>query len=218
MAITRAVLWDMDGTLVDSAEYHWQAWRDSMSRAGSPITHQQFLATFGQRNDSILRQWLGEKATSELIQHIGDAKEALYRQHVRERGISALPGALEWVNLLHRQGWRQAIASAAPRANIETILDVLHAGESFQTIVSAEDVHRGKPDPEVFLVAATKLGVAPEHCIVVEDAQHGIEAARSAGMKSIGVSQDGRLLPADVVVRSLELLDANVFDTLLQNS
>jgi hypothetical protein len=76
-------------------------------------------------------------------------------------------GALEWVNLLHRQGWGQAIASAAPRANIETILDVLQASRCFQAIVSADDVHRGKPDPEVFLIAATRLGVAPEHCIVV---------------------------------------------------
>ena len=99
MAMNRAVLWDMDGTLVDSAELHWQAWRDSMSREGFPVTHGQFLATFGQRNDSILRQWLGEKATPELIQRIGNAKEALYRQHVREHGIAPLPGALEWVNL-----------------------------------------------------------------------------------------------------------------------
>jgi beta-phosphoglucomutase len=217
MAMNRAVLWDMDGTLVDSAEYHWQAWRDSMSREGFPITHEQFMATFGQRNDSILRQWLGEKATSELIERIGDAKEALYRQHVREHGIAPLPGALKWVKLLHRRGWGQAIASAAPRANVETILDVLHASECFETIVSAEDVHRGKPDPEVFLVAATKLDVAPKHCIVVEDAEHGIEAARAAGMKSIGVSLNGKHLPADVVVRSLNLLDETAFDRLLGN-
>jgi beta-phosphoglucomutase-like phosphatase (HAD superfamily) len=69
----------------------------------------------------------------------------------------------------------------------------------------------------VFLIAATRLGVAPEHCIVVEDAQHGIEAARAAGMKSIGVNQNDKQLSADVVVRSLEFLDANVFDTLLRN-
>ena len=217
MAMNRAVLWDMDGTLVDSAEYHWQAWRDSMSHEGFPLTRGQFLATFGQRNDSILRQWLGEQATPESIQRIGNAKEALYRQHVREHGIAALPGALEWVGLLHRQGWGQAIASAAPRANIETILDVLHASECFEAIVSAEDVHRGKPDPAVFLAAADRLGVAPQHCIVVEDAQHGIEAARAAGMKSIGVNQNGQLLPANVVVRSLDLLEADAFNTLLQD-
>ena len=217
MAMNRAVLWDMDGTLVDSAEYHWQAWRDTMSREDFPVTHGQFLATFGQRNDSILRQWLGQKATPELILRIGKAKEELYRQHVREHGIAPLPGALEWVDLLYRQGWGQAIASAAPRANIETILDVLHASECFEAIVSAEDVHRGKPDPEVLLIAATKLGAAPKHCIVVEDAEHGIEAARAAGMKSIGVSQNGKHLPADMVVRSLDLLDTNAFDNLLQD-
>jgi HAD superfamily hydrolase (TIGR01509 family) len=217
MAMNRAVLWDMDGTLVDSAEYHWQAWRDTMSGEGFPVTHGQFLATFGQRNDSILRQWLGEKATPELVQRIGNTKETCYRQLVREQGIAPLPGALEWINLLHRQGWRQAIASAAPRANVETILDVLHASEVFEAIVSAEDVHRGKPDPEVFLIAATKQGIALKHCIVVEDAEHGIEAARAAGMKSVGVSQNGKQLPADIVVQSLELLDENAFDNLLQD-
>jgi beta-phosphoglucomutase family hydrolase len=217
MAMNRAVLWDMDGTLVDSAEYHWQAWRDTMSREGFAVTHEQFMATFGQRNDSILRQWLGETATPKLIQRIGEAKEVLYRQLVREHGIAPLAGALEWVNVLHRQGWGQAIASAAPRANVETILDVLHASRCFQAIVSADDVHRGKPDPEVFLIAAAKLGVAPEHCIVVEDAQHGIEAARAAGMKSIGVTQNGKHLPADIVVQSLDLLDENAFDNLLQD-
>ena len=143
--LTRAVLWDMDGTLVDSAGYHWQAWRDTMSREGFPITYEQFLATFGQRNDSILRQWVSEKITPELIRRIGDSKEALYRQHVRQRGISPLPGALKWVHQLQRKGWKQAIASAAPRANIETILDALHASEYFEAIVSADDVHRGKP-------------------------------------------------------------------------
>ena len=213
--MNRAVLWDMDGTLVDSAEFHWQAWRESMSREGFRVTREQFLATFGQRNDSILRQWLGEKGTSELVQRIGDTKEAIYRQNVRQQGISPLPGALQWVHLLHGQDWLQAIASAAPRANIETILDVLHARECFEAMVSAEDVHRGKPDPEVFLMAASKLGVAPKNCIVVEDAEHGIEAARAGGMKSIGVSQSGKHLPADVVVQSLELLDPSSFDRLL---
>ena len=215
MSLNRAVLWDMDGTLIDSAEYHWQAWRDTMAREGVPITRDQFLANFGQRNDTILRQWLGEKVTPEVIERIGDAKEALYRQHVRQQGIQPLPGVAEWVRYLHQQGWRQAIASAAPRANIETILEVLSAVGLFEAIVSAEDVHTGKPDPEVYLVAAERVAVVPSCCIVVEDALAGIEGARAAGMRSIGVSHDGRHLPADVVVRSLDLLAANAFDNLL---
>jgi beta-phosphoglucomutase family hydrolase len=218
MTRTGAVLWDMDGTLVDSADYHWRAWHETMDKEGFPITHERFLATFGQRNDSILRQWLGERATPELIQRVGDAKEELYRQQVRQRGIDSLPGVSDWVQKLHDQGWRQAIASAAPRANVETILEALRCTGCFEAIVSAEDVHRGKPDPEVFLLAANKLGVAPERCIVVEDAPHGIEAARAAGMKSIGVGPAGRSLKADLVVPWLDQLAPNSFDSLLGNT
>jgi beta-phosphoglucomutase len=117
---------------------------------------------------------------------------------------------------LHTQGWLQAIASAAPRANIDAVLEALSATHIFQGIVSADDVHRGKPDPEVFLTAASRVGVPPDRCIVVEDAVAGIQGARSAGMKSIGVSHNGKQLPADIVVASLDLLDSNAFDTLLQ--
>ena len=215
MTPTRAVLWDMDGTLVDSADYHWQGWRDTMAREGHPITHDQFLATFGQRNDSILRQWLGARATPELIERVGDAKEALYRQHVVQQGIEPLPGVSQWVRRLRQQGWRQAIASAAPRKNVETVLEALHTADCFEAIVAAEDVHRGKPDPEVFLVAAAKLNVPPSHCIVVEDALHGIEAARAAGMKSIGVTGNGKPLPANLATHSLAELAPNAFDNLL---
>jgi len=203
----------MDGTLIDSEEYHWLSWRDAMSNEGRPITRDQFLASFGQRNDSILRNWLGPDATRERIDHIGDAKEALYRQRVRERGIQFLPGVSEWVHRLHQDGWRQAIASAAPRANVDTIVEALRAANCFQAIVSAEDVRHGKPDPEVFLSAAAKLGVPGPRCIVVEDAPHGIEAARAARMKSIAVTR--KPLPADVVVPSLDKLPPNIFDSLL---
>ena len=215
MLPTRAVLWDMDGTLVDSADYHWKAWRDTMARENHPITHDMFLSTFGQRNDTILGQWLGAQAVPKLIERVGDAKEALYRQLVRQQGIGPLPGVSQWVRRLHQQRWCQAIASAAPRKNIETILEALDTGDCFDAIVSAEDVHRGKPDPEVFLVAAAKLKVPPSHCIVVEDALHGIEAARAAGMKSIGVTRKGKSLPADLATPSLAELAPNAFDNLL---
>ena len=215
MNSTRAVLWDMDGTLVDSADYHWEAWRETMAREGHPITHDKFLATFGQRNDSILPQWLGAQATNELIERIGDAKEAFYRQLVCERGIEPLPGVSPWVGRLHRQGWRQAIASAAPRKNVETVLQAIHIADYFEALVSAEDVHRGKPDPEVFLLAAARVNVPPSHCIVVEDALHGIEAARAAGMKSIGITSPGKTLPADLVTPSLADLASDAFDRLL---
>jgi len=216
MTATRAVLWDMDGTLIDSEEFHWISWRDTLAQEGITITREQFLSSFGQRNDSIIPRWLGAAATPERIEKIGKAKEELYRHLVRSKGISPLPGVAYWLQRLGEQGWRQAVASAAPRANIDVILAALSAAHVFQAIVSAEDVHRGKPDPEVYLTAASRVGVPPEKCIVVEDAVAGIEGAHRAGMRSIGVSRNRHPLSADVVVRSLDLLESDAFEALLQ--
>ena len=216
MSAGRAVLWDMDGTLIDSEEFHWIAWRDTMANEGISITHEQFLSSFGQRNDSILPRWLGAEVTPGRIEKIANAKEEMYRGLIRRYGIAPLPGVERWVHRLHNEGWLEAIASAAPRANVEAILEALSATRVFQGIVSAEDVQRGKPDPEVYLLAASRVGVSPNRCSVGEDAAAGIEGARRAGMKSIGVNRNGAYLPANVVVKSLELLDANAFEALLE--
>ena len=218
MNMARAVLWDMDGTLIDSEEFHWISWRDTMAKEDIAITHEQFLSSFGQRNDSIIPRWLGATSTPERVERIANAKEELYRHLIRKNGISPLPGVAIWVHRLHEQGWLQAVASAAPRANIEVVLEALAATHVFQAIVSAEDVHKGKPDPEVYLTAASRVGVLPERCIVVEDAVAGIEGARRAGMRSIGVSHNGQDLGADVVVKALNLLDPDAFETLLKGS
>jgi len=218
MSAARAVLWDMDGTLIDSEEFHWISWRDTMAKVGVPITHEQFLSSFGQRNDSIVPRWLGAASTPEWVERISNAKEELYRDLIRKHGMSPLPGVSDWVRRLHEEGWLQAIASAAPRPNIEVVVESLNAAHYFQAIVSAEDVQKGKPDPEVYLLAASRVGASPDRSIVVEDAVAGVEAARNAGMRSIGVSRNGKHLPADVVVRSLDLLDTNAFQILLQSS
>jgi beta-phosphoglucomutase len=215
--MTGAVLWDMDGTLVDSEEYHWFSWRDTMAAEGITITHEQFLKTFGQRNDSILPQWLSAGATPERIQSVGDAKEKLYRKLVREGRLEPLPGAMEWIQRLHGQGWLQAIASSAPRANIEVVLEVIGLAGFFEALVSAEDVTAGKPDPQVFQAGAARLGMPPSRCVVVEDAVPGVEAARRAGMRRIGVSRNGKPLIADLVVRSLAELPRDAFTKLLSH-
>lgn len=215
MSERRAVLWDMDGTLIDSEEFHWMSWRESLQKEGIAITREQFLASFGQRNDSIISGWLGGAATPELIERIGNSKEELYRGLVRKNGMPPLPGVAHWLERLHAQGWLQAIASSAPRRNIDVILDVMGAADCFQGIVSAEDVHRGKPDPEVYLVAASRVDASPSRCIVVEDAAAGIEAARAAGMRNVGIARNGKSLTADVVAESLDLLESDAFDQLL---
>ncbi len=214
--MTGAVLWDLDGTLVDSEEYHWRAWRDAMAAEGVPITRDQFLETFGWRNDSIIPRWLGGTVTPERVERIGEAKEANYRSLVRSNGIAPSPGADAWVRRLGGEGWLQAVASSAPRLNIEVVLEVLGLAGCFQAIVSAEDVHRGKPDPEVFVLAASRLGVAPDRSIVVEDARAGVEAAHRAGMRCIGLSRSGARLGADLEVASLTALPSSAFRDLIE--
>jgi beta-phosphoglucomutase len=211
----RAALWDLDGTLLDSAGYHWLAWRETMAAEGYDLTYEGFAAYFGQRNDVILRGYLGPELVASEIERIGNAKEVRYRHLVRTRGAQLLPGVQRWLTCLHGAGWRQAIASSAPRLNIETILDALGIAECFDATVSAEDVQRGKPDPQVFLVAAQRVAVPPVRCIVVEDAPAGVQAARRAGMRAIGVRSTHADLQADWLVQSLEELPDDAFDRLL---
>lgn len=205
----------MDGTLVDSEQLHWLAWKEVMDAEGVAITYQLFRDTFGQRNDTIIPLMLGGQATAESVIRISGAKEAAYRRMVREGGIAEIDGAIDWVKRLHGQGWRQAIASAAPRANVNAILDVLGLHECFEAAVAAEDVLRGKPDPQVFLLAVERLGVSPSRSIVVEDGRAGIEGARRAGMRSIGIAPEGGELAADIVVRSFRDLAESAFEQLL---
>lgn len=208
------MLWDLDGTLIDSRAYHWRSWAEVMLGEGVVLTEPEFEKSFGQRNDTILAAWLGEDAAPERVRHIGDAKEARYRALVETEGIAALPGAADWVRSLHAAGWRQAIASSAPRLNVQVVERALAFAGLIDAVVGAEDVHAGKPDPEVFLTAARRLGVAPHRCVVVEDAAAGIEAARRAGMRSIGVGGTA-LSGADVVVASLVDLERDIFDALV---
>jgi beta-phosphoglucomutase len=213
----KAVLWDLDGTLVDSEEFHWRSWRDTLRTEGIELSYDQFRASFGQRNDRILAGWLGPAADPARLRRIGDDKEVEYRRLAETYGLEPLPGAREWLRALRAAGWKQAIASSAPRLNVETMLRVLHLDGYVDAMVSAEDVTTGKPDPQVFLTAAEKLSVAPARAIVVEDAGAGVEAARRAGMRSIGVTKNGRLA-ADLVVASLADLPADAFDRLLAPS
>ena len=205
----------MDGTLVDSAEYHFESWQVAFAPEHRTITREQFHASFGQRNDRILARWLGDAASPERVARIADAKEVAYRRFVRERGLQPLPGADRWLAHLAADGWRQAIASSAPRLNVEAVLEVLDWTAYFGAIVASEDVRAGKPDPEVFLTAASRLSVPPSRAIVVEDAAAGVEAARRGGMRSIGVGAAAAAAQPDLAVASLADLTAEMWTRLL---
>jgi beta-phosphoglucomutase family hydrolase len=211
----RAVLWDVDGTLVDSAEYHFLTWREALARENFELTRARFDASFGQRNETILRAYFGADFPAQEIARIANAKETLYREHVHTRGIEPLPGVRRWLKRLRAEGWRQAVASSAPRENLDAIMAALKIADYFDALVSAEEVQRGKPHPDVFLAAARKLGVVPARCVVVEDAPAGIEGARRAGCRTVGVLSTHATLEADIVVKTLAELRADAFARLV---
>jgi HAD superfamily hydrolase (TIGR01509 family) len=211
----RGVLWDMDGTLIDSREYHWISWRDTLAEENYELTYEEFAATFGQRNDMILRGYFGEDLPKEEIDRISDAKEEFYRELVRTQGIELLPGAQHWLDYLHNNGWRQAVASSAPRQNLFTIVETMGIGHYFGAIIGAEDVQQGKPDPQVFLQAAQGIDTPPQRCVVIEDSPAGIEAGRRGNMHTIGVRTTHDDLEAETVAATLDQLPGDIFERLV---
>lgn len=212
--LPRAVLWDLDGTLIDTAPVHWRVWKEILAPEGVDLTWELFAPTFGQRNDTSLRIWLKRDLTNAEIERISSKKEALYREAIRAYPLEMLPGASDCLAKLRAAGWRQALATMTWRENLEAIFAARDFSGCFEAIVTADDVKLGKPDPEVFLLAAQRLDVLPERCIVVEDASAGIEAARRGGMRSIGIGAQTLLL-ADRVALKLVDLSEKVFDELV---
>jgi beta-phosphoglucomutase len=205
-----ALLWDVDGTLVDTAELHFQAWLILARELGKPFTRADFAGTFGWRNPEIIPKLFGQEYDDEQINLLGERKEDLYRAEA-EKGVALLPGAKRLLDAVIASGGRQAIGSSAPRRNIDLILRITQTAPLFSAIVAMEDTRRGKPDPEVFLLGAKQLGVLPERCIVLEDAPAGIQAAKAGGMRAVGVAFVGhhpaerlQTAGADLVVKSLE--------------
>jgi beta-phosphoglucomutase len=217
-----AALWDMDGTLVDTAELHFEAWQQACTELGRDFTRADFAATFGQRNPEIIRFLFGDRFNQNEIDRLGDHKEELYRA-AAQKGVMLLPGVRPLLEGLHAAGWRQAIGSSAPHANLDLILRLTKSANLFSAVIGMEDTTRGKPDPQVFLVAAEQLGVPPARCVVFEDAVAGVQAARAGGMKCVAVrfvahhpEEKLRAAGADRIVSSLEELAVRDVEALMK--
>jgi len=210
-----AVIFDMDGVLVDSADAHRRAWQALGEEVGVPFTPALFRQTFGQRNANIIPTWLAghEQPDAQRTQRLGDRKEALYRTLVRQGAVRVYPGVTWLVDGLRAAGVKLAVASSGPRENVALLIHVIGVRDRIDACVSAEDVTEGKPHPEAFLRAAERLTVPPADCAVVEDSVHGIEAARRAGMLAVAVLTSTPREPlvavgADVVVNDVAALAA----------
>ncbi len=177
----------MDGTLVDNMRFHTEAWTTMLAENGIENDGHDFLVkTAGKTNREIIPQFF-ENATDEELLKYGNRKEELYRE-LFEPELKTVEGVIEFLEESKKLGIKMAVATAAPIANMEFILDGLDLRKYFSAITTAADVKNGKPNPESFLISAEKLGIEPSNCLVFEDALNGFEAAYQAGMRSVGIA------------------------------
>jgi beta-phosphoglucomutase len=216
MTALRGVIWDMDGVIVDTGEFHFQSWTDTLAPFGIPFSRQLFNKTFGMNNEGILKLLKGEDFEPQIINEISENKESRFRELIQGR-VKTLPGALALLESISRENIPQAIGSSAPQKNIDAVVDELDLGSYFDAYVSAAEMP-GKPDPSVFLTAARVLKAPAYQCIVIEDAIAGVEAAQRAGMKCVAVTtthSPDSLQAADKIVQSLEELTYDSLNNLV---
>lgn len=202
-----AVLWDMDGVLVDTFDAHYRSWQQTFDELSQPFDIEMFRRTFGMNNRLILTTIFERDLGERFIQKVSDRKEELFRQGIKGHA-RLLPGVKHWLTRFQEMGVKQAVASSAPQANIDALLDELGVRAFFQ-VEAAGAVLKGKPDPAVFLLAASLLKVEPAKCLVIEDAVAGVEAARRGGMKCVAVQTTNpaeKLKGANVVLKDLTSL------------
>jgi len=181
-------IFDWDGVVIDSSAAHERSWELLAEEKGLHLPEDHFKKGFGRKNQFIIPNLLNWTQDPAEIEALGARKEALYREIIREEGIEALPGVRELLAFFREKEIPCVVGTSTPRINAETVMEALGVTEYFADITAAEDVHHGKPDPEVFLIAARKINRVPERCIVFEDAHYGIEAGLRGGMKVVGVA------------------------------
>jgi beta-phosphoglucomutase len=207
----RGVLWDLDGVLVDTGEFHYVSWKEILPFYGIPISYELFRKSFGMNNEGVLTFLLGHKPDHDLLIEIDNRKESAFRQAIRGHA-QLLPGVTHWLETLYQSGVRMAVGSSAPMANVEVLVDETGIRPYFQALVSANG-KPSKPDPWVFLHAAQQIDVPPEACWVLEDAVTGVEAAHRAGMRCLAVTTTNTadaLHAAEIVVDRLDQLSPDI--------
>ena len=207
MADTRGVLWDMDGVLIDTVEYHFEAWKEILHGCGKQLTREEFTPAIGKNNDETLRMLLSDWDRIDRPEDLFIEKELAFCGSIRGRA-QLLPGVEWWLRCLQDSDIPQAIASSAPIGNVDVLVDELKIRDYFLEICSGSGLP-SKPHPAVFYEAARLIDVEPKNCVVIEESRVGVKAAKRAAMRCIAVTNSypaEELNEADLVVDSLETL------------
>lgn len=199
----KAVLFDMDGVIVDNLPYHVEAWLLFCERNGIPLTKEVFYQELNGMNSKDTFEWFYKRGmTRSEVEKLEEEKELLYREFYAEHRKPA-EGLLAFLTELRSKGIKTALATSAGPGNIDFIVDGLGIRDQFDAIIGGAEVTKGKPDPEIYLKAAALVGVAPEDCWVVEDSLQGIASGLAAGARVVGVTTShtaGELAHTQVIV------------------
>jgi len=201
----KACVFDLDGVIVDTAVYHYKAWKRLANSLGFDFTehqNEQLKGVSRVRSLQLILGWGGVIKTEEEQEALATQKNTWYMEMVNQmKPEEILPGAKEFVETCRKAGIKIALGSASK--NSMTILNKTGITNLFDAVIDGNKVSKAKPDPEVFLQGARELGVEPGECVVFEDAIAGVEAAKAGGMKVVGIGQPG-VLDADLVISGLD--------------
>lgn len=212
----KAVIFDMDGVLVDNSEIHIDAFEVFCKRHNCSFERQELYPLFGKGNRDIFPVVLKRPVSAEEIERFSQEKEAIYRELI-EKTIRPLPGLIDFLTFLKAKGVKTAVGSSGIRKNVDFVLKKCGIAAYFDVVVNGNDVKNAKPDPEIFLLVAERLGIAPEECVVFEDAYAGIEAARTARMAVVAVATTfpkEQHCDYDMIISDFRELDRSAFEKL----
>lgn len=207
-----AALFDMDGVLVDNFAVHLEAWDKFCKSKGLIISEEELKNfAFGRTNDEILPHFFGRSFTKIEIEELADEKEAIYRQIYKGK-VEPVKGLVTFVKTLKLAGIPVAVATSAPAANAHFVLNEIGLSSYFDCITDSSMIHKGKPDPEIYLVTAQRLGYLPANCIVFEDSFAGIASGNAAGMNVVGIATThapAKLIGCKKVVENFDSLSVD---------
>ena len=205
----KTILWDMDGVIADSYSFHFAAWQETFAKRGIKFTKEAFTKLFGARNDFIIGSIIGRELPEGDVKTMVQEKEEIFRRKAIGN-IKPFPGAVRLLHAIKKGNFKLCLVSSAPKENINLVLSELNLEKIFDCIVFGQEVSESKPSPQIYLLAAEKLEVPPNDCVVIEDSPLGVKAAKSGGMKCLAIANthpQQKLEEADKVVDSLENVD-----------